>query len=76
MKNLPEEGGLPSPTKGQTPGTYRPAIQGINPRSQAGLSGQTYDSAHGSQKGIRGQIRASDQDERARRQIPTNNNMK
>ena len=46
MKNPPEEGGLPSPTKatkGQSPGTHRSAIRGTNPRSQAYL----FDNPHG-----------------------------
>ena len=37
MKNLPKEGGLPSQTKatkGQSPGTHRPAIRGTNSRSR------------------------------------------
>ena len=38
MKNLPEAGGLPSPTKatkGQSPGTHRSAMRGTNSRSRS-----------------------------------------
>ena len=61
MKNLPEEGGLPSPTKatkGQSPGTHRSAIRGTNPRSQAYFPDRLSNFTPSTQNGPRAQIRA------------------
>ena len=52
-------GRLPNTGKAKktpTPNPHRSAIQGINPRSQAHLSGSTYDSVPGTQNRLRGKI--------------------